>query len=275
MQAEGSMKFSKAEGYERYLGPWSSTLAPRFIDFAGVRDGDRVLDVGSGTGSLALALAASRSCSEVVGIDPSAPYIEFARRRTSEPHVRFEVGDAMNLPYEDKYFDKSLAQLVLNSIPDAQRAVMEMRRVTKAGGTVAACVWASGGENERERIFWGAAMAVDPAAKQRREREGRYGKGGRLSSLWVECGLKEIKEAALMISADFASFEDFWLPYFEGQGHGGSYVRSLPPEDRDILRQRVRQDILDMKGHGHFSLRAQAVAVRGVSANTMIHVTPS
>ena len=94
MQAEGSMKFSKAEGYERYLGPWSSALAPRFIDFAGVRDGDRVLDVGSGIGSLALALAASRSCSEVVGIDPSAPYIEFARRRTTEPHVRFDVGDA-------------------------------------------------------------------------------------------------------------------------------------------------------------------------------------
>lgn len=258
------MKFTKAEGYERYLGPWSSALALRFIDFAGVRDGDHVLDVGTGTGSLALALAASRSCSEVVGIDPSAPYIEFARRRTTEPHVRFEVGDAMNLPYEDGYFDQTLAQLVLNSIPDAQRAVMEMRRVTKLGGTVAACVWASGGENERERLFWGAAMALDPAAKRRRESEGRYSTGGRLSVLWVECRLKEIKEAALVISADFASFEDFWLPYVEGQGHGGSYVRSLPPEHRDTLRERVRQNTLTVKGNGPFSLRAQAVAVRGI-----------
>ena len=60
-------KFSNAEGYERQLGPWSSILALQFIDFAGVQDGDRVLDVGSGTGPLALALAASTSCSEVVG----------------------------------------------------------------------------------------------------------------------------------------------------------------------------------------------------------------
>jgi SAM-dependent methyltransferase len=170
----------------------------------------------------------------------------------------------MNLPFADNYFDKSLAQLVLNSIPDAQRAVMEMRRVTKAGGTVAACVWASGGENERERIFWGAAMAVDPTVKQRRESEGGYGKGGRLSALWIECGLKEIKEADLLISADFAYFEDFWLPYFEGQGHGGSYVRSLPPDRRDTLRERLRQDISGMKGDGSFSLRAQAVAVWGI-----------
>lgn len=264
MQAEGSMRFTKAEGYERYLGPWSFALAPRFIDFAGVRDGDRVLDVGTGTGSLARTLAASRSCAEVVGMDPSAPYIEFARRSTTEPHVRFEVGDAMSLPCEDGYFDKTLAQLVLNAIPDAQSAVMEMRRVTKAGGTVAACVWASGGENEREQIFWGAATALDPAAKRRRESVGRYGLEGRLSALWVECRLKEVKEAALVISADFASFEDFWLPYIEGQGHGGSYVSSLPPDHRDALAERVRQNIVEMKGTGPFSLRAQAVAVRGV-----------
>ncbi len=261
----GCGKFSKAEGYERYLGPWSSALAPRFIDFAGAQDGERLLDVGSGTGSLALALASSRSCLEVVGIDSSVPYIEeFARKRTTDPSVRFQVGDAMTLPFEDRYFDRSLAQLVLNSIPDGQHAVKEMRRVTKPGGTVAACVWAAGGENEREQMFWGAAIAVDPAVKQRRESDGRFGRKGQLSVLWIECGFKEIKEADLMITAHFASFEDLWSPYVEGQGHGGSYVRSLAADHRDALRERLRHDILRVKGDGPFSLQAQAVAVRGI-----------
>lgn len=258
------MRFSKAEGYERYLGPWSCALALRFMEFAEVRDGDRVLDVGSGTGSLALTLAASRSCSEIVGIDPSAPYIEFARRRVTDSRIRFEVGDAMDLPYENNYFDKTLAQLVLNSVPDASRVVIEMIRVTKLGGTIAACVWAPGGNNERERVFWGAVMAVDPAATKRHGNVGRYGSKGRLSALWVECGLKEIEEADLVISANFGSFEDFWLPYVEGQGHGGAYVRSLPADRRDGLRERVRQNVLGLKGDGPFALRAQVGAVRGI-----------
>jgi len=264
MASERGFKFTKADGYERYLGPWSSALGPRFIDFAEVQDGDRVLDVGSGTGSLALALAASMSRSEVVGIDPSAPYIEFAQTRTRDPRVRFEVGDAMNLPYADNYFDKSLAQLVLSSVPDPKRAVMEMYRVTKTGGVLAACVWGSGTDNERNYLFWEAAMAVDPAAKQQREPEGGYGRKGRLSALWAECGLKEIKETDLVVSIDFASFDEFWLPHLEGQGHAGSYVRGLPRDRQEALRERLRHDLLRIKGDGPFSLRAQAVAVRGI-----------
>jgi len=264
MPPDEHMRFSKAEGYERYLGPWSSALAPRFIDFAGVRDGDRVLDVGSGTGVLALALAASSSCSEIVGIDPSVPFTEFAATRTRDPRVRFQVGDAINLPFEDHHFDKCLAQLVFNSIPDPRRAAQEMLRVTKPGGIVAACVWASGEKNEREQAFWGAAMAVDPTAGARREVEGKFSKAGRLSALWNECGLKEIEETELNVSANFASFEDFWLPYLEGQGHGGSYVKSLPRDLQETLRERVRQNILGKKAEGAFSLKAQAVAVHGI-----------
>ena len=99
-------KFSNPEGYERQMESWSSALAPQFIEFAQVGEGHRVLDVGSGTGCLALALTASTSCLEIVGIDPSAPYVDFARRRTADPRVRFEVGDAKSLPYADHYFDK-------------------------------------------------------------------------------------------------------------------------------------------------------------------------
>jgi ubiquinone/menaquinone biosynthesis C-methylase UbiE len=264
MPAEEDKKFSRAEGYERYLGPWSSALAPRFIDFAGVRDGDRVLDVGSGTGALTLALAASKSCPEIIGIDPSAPFIEFAHTRTSDPRIRFQVEDAVKLPFADGAFDKSLAQLVFNSIPDPRRAAQEMRRVTKPGGIVAACVWSSGEKNEREQAFWGAAMAVDPTAGARREVEGKFSKAGRLSALWNDCGLKEIEETELTVSATFASFEDYWLPYLEGQGHGGSYAKSLSRNLQETLRERVRQNILGTRAEGSFSLRAQAVAVRGI-----------
>lgn len=133
MPPEKDARFSKAEGYERYLRSWISALASKFIDFARVRNGDRLLDVGSGTGALTLRLAASMPRSEIVGIAPSAPFIEFARTRTTDPRV-----------------------------------------------------------------------------------------------------------------------------------HGGSYVKRLSPDLQEKLRERVRQNILGTRAAGSFSLKAQAVAVRGI-----------
>ena len=91
--------FSAGDGYERFMGRWSRELAPLLVTFAGVRDGDAVLDVGSGTGALTAAVAAVAPSSDIVGIDPAAPYVAFARTRHRRDRVRFEVGDARQLPF--------------------------------------------------------------------------------------------------------------------------------------------------------------------------------
>ena len=64
--------FSEARAYERFMGRWSRSLAPLFVRFAGVRDGDALLDVGSGTGALTAAVAKIAPSSRIVGIDPAA-----------------------------------------------------------------------------------------------------------------------------------------------------------------------------------------------------------
>jgi SAM-dependent methyltransferase len=260
----GRTIFSNAEGYERHLGRWSSRLAGRLVEFVGVQAGDRVLDVGSGTGALAFSLAGSRSCAEVVGIDLSLSYIRFARARIQDPRFHFHLGDAANLPYARNHFDKSIAQFLLNYVSNGHRVVGEMRRVTKWGGTVAACLWASGTGNERNRNFWEAAMAIDPTAREKRETEKDYGRRGRLTALWTECGLKQVEEDYLSVSLEFGSFEEFWLPYLEGQGHAAAYVKSLSPDQQQSLRSRLYRNIFGAKAEGPFTLRAQVVAVQGI-----------
>src|SRR3954451_1630526 len=79
--------FSEAEAYERFMGRWSGRLAPPFMKFAGLKDGDQVLDVGSGTGSLALAVLRGAPASRVVGIDPSPAYVAHARTRAGLGHA--------------------------------------------------------------------------------------------------------------------------------------------------------------------------------------------
>ena len=120
--------FEVAEAYEVMMGRWSRQLAPLFVEFVGVRDGEKVLDIGCGTASLSATLARVTGASKIVGIDPSNAFIEYARTQITDPRVTFEVGDAQALPYPDESFDRCMALLAVDFIPDAPKAAKEMRR---------------------------------------------------------------------------------------------------------------------------------------------------
>ena len=120
-EAEAKM-FAVSAGYERFMGRWSRKLAPAYIAFAGIRNGDRVLDVGTGTGSLAAAVEAGMPASEIVGVDPSAEFIAYAQKNVTSTRAHFEVGDAQALKVKDAAFDNTLALLVMNFVPDPDNA---------------------------------------------------------------------------------------------------------------------------------------------------------
>src|ERR1700754_1600169 len=130
-----------AAGYEQLMGRWSQRLALLFIDFAGVAEGEKILDVGCGTGSLTFALARAADLSEIAAIDYSPVFVEEAIRRNTDPRINIRQADACALPFEGGTFDRALALLVLHFVPEADRAVAEMRRVVRPGGVVAAAVW--------------------------------------------------------------------------------------------------------------------------------------
>src|SRR5436190_3386198 len=117
------------------MGRWSRRLAPSLIRFGGLSDGDRVLDVGCGTGSLTFTLPEIANVASVTGVDWTGPYVEFAQARNTDPRISFRAADARALPFEDNSFDRAFSMLVLQFIPDAARAVAEMRRVVQPVGT--------------------------------------------------------------------------------------------------------------------------------------------
>jgi trans-aconitate methyltransferase len=157
--------FSEAQAYERFMGRWSRDMAPLLVQFAGVRDGDTVLDVGSGTGALAAAVAQRAPSSRIVGIDPAAPYVALAQSRHGSVRVQFEVGDAQQMRSTVRMFDRTLSLLVVNFIPDVRKALGEMKRVTKPKGIVAAAVWDYGEGMEMLRVFWDGAGGAHTNAR--------------------------------------------------------------------------------------------------------------
>src|SRR5947199_9662672 len=91
--------FGAAEAYEGYMARWSRRLAEMFLELTGFTDGDRVLDVGCGTGALAMTAAARTSRSELVGVDPTEAYVACARGHASAPRLRFDGGGARAVAY--------------------------------------------------------------------------------------------------------------------------------------------------------------------------------
>ena len=97
-----------AAAYEQVMGRWSRRLAPLFIDFAGVGEGERLIDVGCGTGSLAFALLEGKNPAALTAVDYSELYLKAARAAGADPRLKFEHADACALPFADGAFDRAL-----------------------------------------------------------------------------------------------------------------------------------------------------------------------
>ena len=256
---------SDGNGYELQMGRWSRRLAPKFIEFVGVKSGDCVLDVGCGTGSLTSTLAGNPDIRSLHGVDFSAAYIEHAKRENSGSRIQFQVGDACSLPFGDQAFDHTLSMLVLQFIPQPEKAISEMRRVTRPGGTVAAATWDSRGGFVWFRMFWDTAAMLDPEASVRRAKTCArpMARPGDLERAWKAAGLTDVVQDMLTIRMDFASFEDFWAPIEGKDGPYAEYVHTLTPEGKAVLRDKVRLAYVDGEANGPRSYAATSWVVKG------------
>lgn len=256
--------FGDAEAYERFMGRWSRLVAPLLVDFANVPDSGRVLDAGSGTGSLAFALARSGKHAQVLGIDPSEQYVQFAHANNPFPErVVFQAGDAQHLHLPDRAFEASLSLLVFNFIPDRQGALQELCRVTKPGGRVSAAVWDYSSGMRMLRGFWDSAVSLDANAERLDEKHMPLCRAGELGQLWRQSGLANVHEQPLDITMQFNSFADYWDPFLLGQGPAGAYVRGIHRDRLQALRDEVKGRLSVTDEDAPFALPARAWAVSG------------
>jgi SAM-dependent methyltransferase len=253
--------FQNAEAYEQLMGRWSRRLAPLLIGFGGLLDGDRVLDVGCGTGSLAFTLPEKANVAAVIGIDLTPAYVEFARARNTDPRITFQLGDVRELPFGDGSFDRAFSSLVLHFLPDAARAVEEMRRVVRPGGTVTAAVWDNYGGQPHIRMLWDIAGVLDPSLERPLFRP--VNAPGEMADLWRELGLVDVEETSLTIRAEFSCFDDYWSPFALGEGPHGQFVVWLPEDARTRLREHMRRAYIANRPDGPRSFACVAWTCRG------------
>jgi SAM-dependent methyltransferase len=246
-----------AEAYDGFMGRYSRLLSGQLAGLASVRSGQRVLDVGCGTGALTGELVARLGPAAVAAVDPSESFVAATRARY--PGVEVRQAPAEQLPFPNNAFDVALAQLVVHFMKDPIAGLAEMGRVTQPNGIVAACVWDHGGGQGPLRVFWDAARALDPAVDDESHLPGT--REGHLAELFEAAGLHEIEAAELFVRLEHPTFDAWWEPFTHGVGPAGAYLSSLEPDQRTALREDCRRRILSEP----FVVTAVAWAARGLA----------
>jgi SAM-dependent methyltransferase len=226
-----------ADAYMRFMGQYSEPLATRFADLAGVRPGQRLLDVGCGPGALTAELVRRAGADAVSAVEPSASFAAAVRERL--PGVDVRRSAAEQPPFPDDAFDAALAQLVVHFMTDPVIGLREMGRVARPGGVVAACVWDHAGGRGPLTAFWSAACELDPAAHDESDLAGA--REGHLAALFAQADLGRAQASTLTVRVRHASFDQWWERFTLGVGPAGAYLASLTPERRTELRERCRR----------------------------------
>jgi len=256
--------WANGKSYERYIGRWSRFVAKEFVTWLDAPTGGQWLDVGCGTGVLSQTVLQLAEPARVKGVDRSEGFLSLAREQVRDDRVQFEIGDAQTLTDDSGIFDAVVSGLMLNFIPQPDRAFAEMRRVTRTSGLVAVYVWDYANGMQLIRHFFDAAVALDPSAAEHDE-------GPRfplchpdaLSQLFESAGLHNVEVRGIEIPTVFRDFDDYWSPFLGSVGPAPIYAMSLTEERRAALRERIRAG-LPFNADGSISLSARAWAARGV-----------
>lgn len=252
----GGQFAAPADHYDRFMGRYAPALAASLVGAARVTPGMRVLDVGCGPGGLTSELARRVGAENVAAIDPAPQFVTACRDRHPGADVR--DGVAEELPWANGEFDAVMSSLVIGFMRDPDRGVREMARVTRPGGTVAACMWdTTTGGMTMLRVFWNAARRFEAGVEGERRLAGTL--EGDIAARFQHAGLEGVVATRLIARAQYTGFDDFWEPFTLAVGPAGHYLASLTATRRVQVREACRAELPE----GPFSLDARAWCARG------------
>jgi ubiquinone/menaquinone biosynthesis C-methylase UbiE len=254
LMAYGENSFADGQAYDRAMGRLSRIAGERFLEWLSMPASLRWLDVGCGSGSFTELIIQRGAPSTISAIDPSEDQIVVAKGKLSAQQIDYRTGDAMSLPYDDGDFDVAVMALVVQYIPDPDKAMSEITRVVRKGGTVAAYVWPGRAEGHPYWPLTNAFRSIGTADSNRPGNRMRTSEA--LVDLFASSRLAGIESRMFDIPLEFEDFNDFWFSVTPEN------YRHLRSSDVDRLKAALRES-LPVDSTGRISYGARAIAIRG------------
>jgi SAM-dependent methyltransferase len=258
--AEAVSFFTDGRAYEQLMGRWNRAAGEVFFDWLSLPKGLNWLDVGCGTGAFTELVIDRCAPSNICAIDPAQDQIAYARNGAAAKRATFSTGDAQSLPFADREFDVAAMALVISFVPDASKAVAEMKRVVKQHGTVAAYMWDSlgGGFVQRPLVEALGAMGIDvppaPGAKNSRLEE--------MQGLLERAGLDQVTTRTIEVEVSYPNFNEYWSAQTGLANPIVQAIRKMSEPDVAALQANLREHLPTDRG-GRIAYPARANAVKG------------
>lgn len=259
-----------ADGYARHWGPVIAPAAVALLDRldGAVPSGARVLDLGTGTGTLAVGALLRWPSIRVTGVDPSRPMLDRAESAvaaaggTASTRFRAVTAVADELPFESESFDVAVSSFVLQLVPSRAAALRETRRVLRSGGHIGWVAWLVGGPTFRgDQVV---DEVLDEFGFDPPERDGR---SGDLAS--VEAAAAATRRAGFAdVRATESALVHAWRPdayaSFIAEFDEQSTVAELEPAERQRMEDRLLERLRRLT-EAELTMRLPVVYVTGIA----------
>lgn len=225
--------------YDHPANTFWARYGRRTVERMRLTSGSRVLDVCCGSGASAIPAAEIVGPGgSVVGVDLAHNLLELARAKAMQrglQNIQFQSGDLTNLPFDEGSFDAAVCVFGIFFVPDMQAALRELKRVVRAGGSLAVTTWGPRFFEPASTAFWDSVRSVRPDLYKGFNPWDRISDGDALRSLLLETGLTELDVVA---EKDFqpVNSPEYWWAMVLGSGYRGT-VEQLSPTDLECVRQ--------------------------------------
>lgn len=256
----------RADGiaYERYVGRWSRLFVPSLLDAAEIRDGDRVLDVATGTGVAAqMALERVGESGFVIGADISPAMLDEACAQL--PNARFlpVVSDGQSLAFADAMFDAVICQLGLMFFPNPARGLAEFRRVLRPGRHAAVCVISLPSRAPMWGVLAETLRDYIPEHTETLHLSFSLADAAQLEELFRQAGFSDTCVTREVRRGVVLSFDEYWSPINSGTGSLPQAYLALPEPSRRAVQARVRERLSCFESGGQLELSVEMLIANG------------
>lgn len=253
-----------AAAYGQYIGRWSRLFVPALLAAAEITEGDRILDVATGSGEAALmALSAVGDSGLVIGADISPAMLEAASGRLFDRPFWPVAADGQALAFPDASFDAVLCQLGLMFFPNPARGLEEFRRVLRPGRCAAVCVISSPARAPPWGILAETLGHYLPDQTEALHLSFALADAARLQRLFGAAGFRDVRVTRETREGIVASFDEYWAPIEAGTGQMPQAYLTLPEPSRRAVREEVRARLSRFESNGRLVMSVEMLIGAG------------